>query len=201
MGMSKDYKADKLLKKSRYNNYLLTLNVKTIEKLIQRVDKLIKENPEYCDDGNIKHLANIFTAIALYDVLQDDLTKAESLDIVKYEMWKTVEKESEKFKKIIKIPYSLKILGILLPRMFSRGSGYGWEYRWHNDTRSNDYLQFECTSCIYQQIFNKYDMEELGPVFCHSDDINYGSLPGIRFTREHTLCVDGQECDFLFVRK
>ena len=199
--MLKDYKADKLLKKSRFNNYLLTLNIKTIEKVIQRVDKLIKDNQEYCDDGNIKHLANIFTAIALYDVLQEDLTKEESLDILRYEMCKKVEEESQKIKKILKVPYSLKILGLLLPELFARGSGYGWEYRWHNDTRNNNYLQFECISCIYQQIFMKYNMQELGPLFCHADDINYGSLPGISFTREHTLCKDGRECDFLFIRK
>lgn len=199
--MAKQYKAEKLLKKSRYNEYLLTLNVTTIEKTVQKVDKLIKENPEYCDDGNYEHLSNIFTAIALYEVLQDYLTKEESFDIVQHEMWNYVEKNSAKFKKIVKIPYSLKILGLLLPKMFRRGSGYGWQYRWHNDKSTNNYLQFECTSCIYQQIFKKYEVDELGCLFCHADDINYGNLPGIKFSRQHTLCKDGWECDFLFTRQ
>ena len=85
--------------------------------------------------------------------------------------------------------------------MFEKGSGAGWKYTWHKDKTTNNYLQFECNECIYAKIFRLYEMEELGPMFCHADDINYGNLPNIKFTRNHTLCKDGQDCDFCLQEK
>jgi len=66
---------------------------------------------------------------------------------------------------------------------------------------TSKYLQFECTSCIRAQIFKKYEVSELGPIFCHCDDINHGSISGLTFKRKHTLCIDGESCDFLIVRE
>lgn len=85
--------------------------------------------------------------------------------------------------------------------MFAKGCGYGWNYVWHTDTATGKYLQFECTQCIHAQLFAKYSAAELWPAFCHCDEINYGKIPGITFERKHTLCGDGQPCDFLFRKK
>lgn len=169
--------------------------------LIKRVNTLTKENQKYCDKGNYTHLSNIFTSIAIYEQLQKKHSKDKAFEILSTTMWNYVEEKSEMFKKVAKLPYSLKIMGILLPYLFNWGSGYGWQYQWHKDISNNNLLKFECTSCIYQQIFKKYDMKELGPMFCYADDINYGHLDNILFSRHHTLCKDGKNCDFLFTRK
>jgi len=199
--MTKKYNAEKLITHSRYQDYFPQLSHSNQLQVIQRVNTLIKENDIYCDSGNYDHLSNIFTAIVLYELLEREYGKDESFDIVSNQMWQYVQKKSKSFKRLSKLPYFLKIIGLLLPYMFAKGRGYGWKYTWHNDKSTNNYLQFECNSCIYQQIFSKYNVEELGPIFCHADDINYGNLQGISFIRHHTLCVDGKDCDFLFVRK
>ena len=41
---------------------------------------------------------------------------------------------------------------------------------------------------------------KLGAMFCHSDVINFGSLPYTDFRRSKTLCQGGDCCDFDFVR-
>lgn len=199
--MAKKYNGETLVNESRYSSYIPQLSSKTQNLIFKRIDELIKENPEYCDKGNHNHLANIFTAISLYETLQLEMSKEEAFEIVSEEMWKTVRKGAEKFKKFMKIPYTLKLMGTILPFMFNRYSGYGWKYQWHKDKTTNDYLQFECLECIYSVLFEKYGVSELGPICCHSDVINYGDLPNIKFTRHHTLCEDGQTCDFLFTRE
>lgn len=199
--MKKKYKGESLVINSRFKDYYKMLNRRLQKNIVKRTDKLIQENVEYCDKGNYKHLSNIFTSIAIYENLQIQHSREESFKILSHEMWTSVEKNSKMFKKISRIPFILKIMGILLPYLFNKGSGYGWKYKWHNDISDNNQLKFECTQCIYQQIFKKYHMKELGPMFCHADDINYGHLDNITFIRRHTLCKDGKNCDFLFTRK
>ena len=41
---------------------------------------------------------------------------------------------------------------------------------------------------------------KLGAMFCHSDVINFGSLPYTDFRRSKTLCQGGDCCDFDFIR-
>ena len=36
--------------------------------LFRPVDELIADNQEYCDQGNYDHLANMLTAVALYEM-------------------------------------------------------------------------------------------------------------------------------------
>lgn len=199
--MKNEYTGERLIKNSRYKEYYKKMDTTTQESVIKRIDILINENAKYCDKRNHNHLSNIFTSIALYENLQKKHSKEDAFKILSRTMWDYVEKKSWIFRKMSRMPYILKLMGILLPRLFERGSGYGWKYRWHKDLSDNNQLKFECTECIYQQIFERYNMEELGPMFCYADDINYGHLNNIVFTRNHTLCRDGKSCDFLFRRK
>ena len=198
--MSK-YIASKMMKNSRYKDFLPKLNENEKRKLMDKISILISENQEYCDKGNYKHLCNIFTSIAIYKMLQESgSSKEQAFEVVSHEMWNYVEKGAGVYRKLFPKGNMLKIMGKLLPKMFEKGSGYGWKYTWHTDTATNDYLKFECNECIYAKIFEKYNLPELGPMFCHADDINYGQISEIKFTRNHTLCKDGQDCDFLFER-
>ena len=199
--MKKEYLGENLINYSRYKNYFAGLGEDVKNKVIKRINELIKENDKYCDKGNYKHISNIFSALSLYEVLQEYTPKDNAFKTVSEEMWKTAEESMRTFKKIMKLPNMLKIIGKLLSKLFENGSGYGWKYTWHNELTTNDYLQFECNECIYQKIFSKYNVPELGPMFCQVDDITYSDLPNIKFTRNHTLCRDGQDCDFKFERK
>jgi len=195
----KKYEGKAMARAGRYSDYLPTLPEEEKQELYRRIDTLVKENSEYCDKGNYGHLCNIFSAIALYALLQErGRSKEEAFEIVSTEMWNYVEKGAVKVRKVLK-PWMLKLMGKIVPLGFKKGSGYGWEYAWLESTRQT--LRFECRKCIYAPIFSKYGMSELGPMFCHADDINYGQLKGIRFTRHHTLSKDGQPCDFLFERE
>ncbi len=199
--MSKKYLGKDLILNSRYKDYFQSLDEKVKEKIIERINELVVENKEYCDKGNYNHLSNIFSALALYQVLQEYTSKEDAFKIVSEEMWKTMESTKAKLQKLLKVPGIFYLIGKFLPNMFKIGSGYGWKYTFHPETQSRHYLQFESNECIYKKIFSKYEVPELGPMFCHADDINFGELEGIKFTRNHTLCRDGIDCDFKFERE
>lgn len=87
-----------------------------------------------------------------------------------------------------------------VPLAFKYGSGKGWRYAWHKDDPAYIY-HFECLECLYKYEFSKHGvLERFGPMFCHSDIINYGNLHNIDFIRTRTLCQGGDCCDFRFVR-
>lgn len=195
----KVYGGHELVTTSRWQDEYPGWTAAQQEAVIARVDELIDENREYCDEGNYSHLSNLLTSLALYEYYQaQGKTKDEALKLVAEPMWAYVEKGAGTYRTLFKIPGMMGLFGKLMPKMFESGSGVGWHYDWGET--SNQRIEFKCTSCIYAQIFAKYGTPELGPIFCHADDINYGHLKNITFTREHTLCKDGQPCDFLFTR-
>ena len=199
MAKEKVYTGSELVAASRWQDELPSWPEGQRVAIEARVDELIEENREYCDQGNHTHLCNLLTGLALYEYYQaHDHDKDEALQLTAEPMWAYVEKGAGTYRKLFKIPGMMGIFGKLMPGMFESGSGKSWHYDWGET--SNRRIQFACTSCIYAQIYEKYGVPELGPIFCHADEINYGHLKGITFTREHTLCQDGQPCDFLFTR-
>lgn len=66
----KEYRAEKLVATSRYQNYFSSLPNDIQSDIYARIDELIGEEKKYCDKGNYKHMAQILTSIAMYEVLQ-----------------------------------------------------------------------------------------------------------------------------------
>ena len=194
----KRYIPEKMVAISRYQNYFPGLAAEIRNDVYQRMGELIGEEKEYCDDGNYKHMSQILTSIALYEVLQKHgKSEAEAYRIVSEEMWKFLDPSM--MKKLAKRNFFLSLMKRIVPFGFKKGSGYGWRYTWHKDDPENEF-HFECNECIYEKILKKRGLLKLGSMCCHADIINYGSLPYTDFIRTKTLCNGGDLCDFRFVR-
>ena len=166
--------------------------------IYKRIEELIREDEQYCDKGNYKHMAQIFTSIAMYEVLQNHgKSEEDAYRTVSEEMWKMLTPES--YKRMAKMPFFIPMMKKILPFGFKHGSGAGWRYEWHTDDPKNRF-HFECRECVYRHIFENRGLMKLGAMFCHSDIINFGSLPFTDFKRTKTLCQGGDCCDFDFVR-
>ena len=88
----KKYIPEKLVAVSRYQNYFPTLGSEIRRDIYKRIGELIEEEKAYCDKGNYKHMAQILTSIALYEVLQKHgRSEEESYKIVSEEMWKLLD--------------------------------------------------------------------------------------------------------------
>ena len=68
--MMKKYTPEKLVKVSRYRNYFPSLDQSIQNDTYARMEELLEEEKQYCDAGNFKHMAQILTSIALYEVLK-----------------------------------------------------------------------------------------------------------------------------------
>jgi hypothetical protein len=193
-----NYTAEKLVAVSRYQKFFPSLPAALRQDVYIRMNELLTEEKEYCDKGNYKHMAQILTSIALYEVLQKHgRTEEEAYRIVSEEMWKFLDPSG--MQKLAKKSFFLPLMKKVVPFGFKHGSGTGWRYTWHKDGPKNEF-RFECNECIYEKILKPRGLMKLGSMCCHADIINYGKLPFTDFIRTQTLCHGGKLCDFRFVR-
>ena len=194
----KEYAPEKLVAVSRYQKYFPTLPADVQREVYARMRGLIEEEKQYCDQGNYKHMAQILTSIALYEVLQEHgRSEAEAYKIVSEEMWKFLDPSG--MQKLAKKRFFLPLMKKIVPFGFKKGSGFGWRYTWHKDD-PRDRFRFECNACIYEKILRPRGLLKLGSMCCQADVINYGNLPYTDFKRTKTLCQGGDVCNFRFVR-
>ena len=64
-----------------------------------------------------------------------------------------------------------------------------------------DYYNITITDCLWYNACREFGCPELCPAFCDVDDITYGDLKKLGFTRTQTLGKGGECCDFHFYRK
>ena len=194
----KPYESRQLVAVSRYRNYFPSLPAEIQKDVYARISELIEEEKAYCDKENYKHMAQILTSIALYEVLQrHGRSEEEAYRIVSEEMWKFLDPSG--MQKLAKKRFFLPLMKKIVPFGFKKGSGNGWRYTWHKDDPKNVF-RFECNECIYEKIFSRRGLLKLGAMCCQADIINYGKLPYTDFIRTQTLCQGGRVCDFRFVR-
>lgn len=67
--------------------------------------------------------------------------------------------------------------------------------------RGKDYYNITISRCLWHDACVEYDCPELCPLFCDVDDVTYGGLNKIGFSRTKTLGYGGDCCDFHFFRK
>lgn len=197
----KKYDGKTMASHSRFIEYLKTMELSQLKEVENKIDIFINENKEYCDSGNYQHLCNIFTCMALYKTLiENDMDQDKVEDIVFNTMYAYMQTQREKFQKLSKKEWFWNVIKKIVPLGFKMGSGYGWKYTWYKDNPNKNEFKFECNSCIYQQIFSKYDLVRFGPKFCHNDNIVYGELDRTDFIRTGTICLGNDKCDFKFIR-
>ena len=82
-----NYTPEKLVAVSRYQNYFPTLPAEIQRDIYARIKELLEEEKAYCDKGNVKHMAQILTSIAMYETLQKHgKSEAEAYKTVSEEM-------------------------------------------------------------------------------------------------------------------
>ena len=64
-----------------------------------------------------------------------------------------------------------------------------------------DYYDITITKCLWHTACVENGCAELCPLFCDVDDVTYGGLKKIGFSRTKTLGYGGDCCDFHFFRK
>jgi len=196
----KRYKPIKMIRAGRYGDCYAELPSGVQADVLKRMERLIDEEREWFDRGNYGHLCNILPTIALDEALQAaGHTADEAYNIISTHMWAALKPEG--MQRLAEKSFFMALMKKVVPLGFSLKSGKGWHYVWHHESDGPKEFHFECTECLYKHIFSRRGLlERFGPMFCHSDIINYGNLPHTDFIRTQTLCQGGELCDFCFIR-
>lgn len=67
--------------------------------------------------------------------------------------------------------------------------------------QGKDYYDITITRCLWHDACAEHGCPKLCPLFCDVDDVTYGGLKKIGFSRTKTLGYGGDCCDFHFFRK
>ena len=153
----KQYTPEKLVAVSRYKTLFPTLSPEIQRDVYSRMRVLIEEEKQYCDQGNYKHLAQILTTIALYEVLQQHgKSEPEAFKIISEAMWAALTPKT--YQKMARLSLFRTAMKKILPFGFRHGSGAGWRYTWHLDEDPKNRFHFECRECLYWHIFHERNL-------------------------------------------
>lgn len=160
-----------------------------------RLEAIQNENPNLPQSVQF-HTSGIFPRIALYQTMQEWMTKEQALEIIQNQMWGACIKTGEKFSvitkhKILRGPF-LVIFAVMTQTLFGASAGFQLSFI----NKSSQELRFDITRCPYNDFFTRYGCPELTCVSCKADEYSYGRLPGIVFARTETLGCGGKCCDF-----
>ncbi len=196
------------------NNYLIrkTQMKEAINKLLEEnstcVEKIELCYKELLDENNLldkmlaKHLRkSILPSIAVYKMLINcGMEKEKAYEIVRESVLNDAKKSQKIFRIIGKLPFGYYLMKFMTPIVTKKIFGEsGWQFDWKRiDKRA---VEFDCHKCFYFDVFQKYLVPELTPIFCESDDVVYGSIPNITWARTKTIGKGDEVCDFKFINE
>jgi hypothetical protein len=143
----------------------------------------------------------ILPAVAFYRVLSENgRSKEEAHRLIRASILDAAQPMARIFQKAGRLPFFFSLLRVMCPASAKYAFGEaGWDFVWkRNDGRA---IEWDCRSCFYVEVLRRYNMPELAAIFCESDDIVYGHIPGVRWGRTQTIGLGADICDFRFYKE
>ena len=160
--------------------------------------RLLGEN-DLSDPMLAGHLrTSILPAVAFHRCLQEyGYTQSASLVVIRAAVLKTAKPMANIFQGMGRLPFFFSIFRIMCSISTKHSFGpKGWVFEWkRNDAYA---IEWDCRSCLYVDVFRRYSVPELAPIFCESDDVMYGNIPGVRWGRDQTIGGGDKVCNFCF---
>ncbi len=191
-------KQQKQIKKFLFEEFGKEKGTVVFEKQNEVLKELIT-NTKNKSKNQMKTLTNtILPRIALYKVLQkEDLPKDEVTNYMrKYMIEKIAQKKHSSTAKMEIVPgfysiYSKVFLKIMRTTDLQKSE----------QKCGKGFFDVTIKKCLWHTACIENDCPELCCLFCDVDNVTYGGLKKIGFTRTQTLGYDGECCDFHFYKK
>lgn len=168
------------------------------EKQEKKLNTLI-ENTKSKSENQMKTLIKtILPRIALYKVLSEDVFLKEKVYeyMRKYMMDKVAVKKHKSTAKMELVPGFYSIYSKIFLKIMRTT-----DLQQSVQKYDKDYFDITIKKCLWHTACVENGCEELCRLFCDVDDVTYGGLKKIGFTRTKTLGYGGDCCDFHFFRK
>ena len=162
------------------------------------LDTLI-ENTKNKSENQMKTLVQtVLPRIALYKTLsKDSLSKEDVYAYMrKYMLDKVAAKKHASTAKMELVPGFYSIYSHIFLKIMRTT-----DLQESVQSHTKDSYDVTITKCLWHTACQENGCEELCRLFCDVDDVTYGGLKKIGFTRTQTLGYGGDCCDFHFFRK
>lgn len=191
-------KQQKQIKKFLFEEFGKEKGTVVFEKQNEVLKELIT-NTKNKSKNQMKTLTNtILPRIALYKVLQkEDLPKDEVTNYMRKYM----------IEKIAQRKHSSTVKMKIVPGFYSIYSKVFLKIMRTTDLQKSEqkcgkgFFDVTIKKCLWHTACIENDCPELCRLFCDVDNVTYGGLKKIGFTRTQTLGYDGECCDFHFYKK
>ena len=138
----------------------------------------------------------IYPVCSLYVEMAAALGREEALALLMDFAHDHALENRKPFEAVVKAPGGKRLLirlfAMLQPRLFGKDAGFEATI----GIASSDHVHFDIMDCPYRRHTAELGVPEICNLFCTNDDIIYGDLPGVRFTRAGTLGRGADVCDF-----
>ena len=162
------------------------------------LDTLI-ENTKNKSENQMKTLVQtVLPRIALYKTLsKDSLSKEDVYAYMrKYMLDKVAAKKHASTAKMELVPGFYSIYSHIFLKIMRTT-----DLQESVQSHTKDSYDVTITKCLWHTACQENGCEELCRLFCDVDDVTYGGLKKIGFTRTQTLGYGGDCCDFHFFKK
>lgn len=191
-------KQQKQIKKYLIEEFGLDKGNALFDKQEKILDELIKNTKNKSENQMKTLVQTILPRIALYKaMLKSDLSTDEIYKYMKKYMIDIVAKQKHlSMVKMEKVPCFYSLYSKIFLKVVRKTDL--WESEQSHDKNSFDVTMKKClwhTACV------ENDCEKLCCLFCDVDDVTYGNLKKLGFSRTKTLGYGKDCCDFHFYRK
>lgn len=157
------------------------------------------ENTKDKTENQMKTLVQtVLPRIALYKVLCEDGGVQEEAEVYvrKYMIEKVAAKKHDSTARMEMVPGFYRIYSKVFLKIMRTT-----DLQESTQKSGKDYYDVTITKCLWHTACVENGCESLCRLFCDVDDVTYGGLRKIGFTRTKTLGYGGDCCDFHFFRK
>lgn len=140
----------------------------------------------------------IIPRVALYKSLKEDARfSAYAYDLTHKYMVEVIGKHKRKSTRVLEIiPGFYRIYSRIFLKIMRKT-----DLQKSTQEEGKDYYNINITDCLWYNACKEFGCPELCPAFCDVDDVTYGDLRKLGFSRTKTLGKGGDCCDFHFYKK
>ena len=189
-----------------FSPVLRTLPNERLEQICEIIKQLIEENPRQRVNLSVGPayflmyylMSDLYTALALYQTepktgRQDLLAEMDACLV------QAGRQANRKMRRMMACPGAFWLSRALVPKVMAMGNGRGFTVKAMDC--GTDGFGFDVTECPFHRLFTANGCPELGPIFCHFDEVESADLPELMFQRRGTLCTGHSKCDFRYRKK
>jgi len=163
----------------------------------ETLNELIANTKDKSENQMKTLVRTLLPRIAAYKVLSKAFTCDGAYEYMrKYMIEVVAAKKRASMAKMEKVPGFYSLYGKIFLNFMRKT-----DLQDSTQERGKNYFNVTIAKCLWHTTCVENDCAELCRLFCDVDDVTYGGLKKIGFTRTQTLGYGGDRCDFHFFKK